>query len=143
MNAAVSVLSRHGIYPRVFEGKGRRLAEAIAACKASGPELVIVMGGDGTILAAAEAFLETGAALAIVPQGTVNQLARDLAIPLDPLAAIEALAAGRLADIDVGTSMATPSSAPASSARWPSSSAIARRRAAASPPRCCHSCGPA
>lgn len=103
VNAAVSVLSRHGIYPRVFEGKGRRLAEAIAACKASGPELVIVMGGDGTILAAAEAFLETGAALAIVPQGTVNQLARDLAIPLDPLAAIEALAAGRLADIDVGT----------------------------------------
>ena len=103
VNAVASVISGHGIYPRIFMAKGGRMKDAVAACKASAPDVVVVMGGDGTILAAAEAFLDTETALAIVPQGTVNQLARDLTIPLDPAAAIAALAAGRLAAIDVGT----------------------------------------
>jgi diacylglycerol kinase family enzyme len=103
VNAVASVVAGYGIYPRIFMAKGRRLKDAITACKASTPDLVVVMGGDGTILAAAEAFIGTGTAIAVVPQGTVNQLARDLLIPLDPAAAIAALAVGRLAAIDVGT----------------------------------------
>lgn len=102
VDVAVSTLAAHGLYPRVFMAKHGRLGEALAACRRDDPDLVVVIGGDGTILAAAEAFLETGTPLAIVPLGTVNQLARDLAIPLDPELAMAALAGGTLQSIDVG-----------------------------------------
>ncbi|MBN8943313.1 MAG: NAD(+)/NADH kinase [Rhizobiales bacterium] len=102
VDIAVSMLAAHGFYPRLFMAKRGRLGEALAACRRDDPDLVIVIGGDGTILAAAEAFLETGTPLAIVPLGTVNQLARDLDIPLDPQLAMAALAAGTVKGIDVG-----------------------------------------
>lgn len=103
VDAIVSTLSRYGIYPRIFMARGGKLAEAIAACKAQAPDIVVVTGGDGTILAVAEAFLGTPTIIAVVPQGTVNQLARDLLIPLLPDAAIEALVAGEIRAIDVGS----------------------------------------
>lgn len=103
IDAAAQVLSRHGIYPRVFMAEAGRMDAALEACKREAPDLLVVVGGDGTILAAAEAFLGTRTALAIVPQGTVNQLARDLGIPLDPAGAVAALAGGVARSIDVGT----------------------------------------
>lgn len=100
--AVVARLSQHGIYPRVFMAGGDRLAGALEACRREPPNLLVVIGGDGTVLAAAEAFLDTDTALAVVPAGTVNQLARDLGIPLDPLEAVGALACGTRRSIDVG-----------------------------------------
>ncbi|MGL4285467.1 MAG: diacylglycerol/lipid kinase family protein [Phreatobacter sp.] len=102
VDIAVSTLAAHGFYPRVFMARRGRLGEALAACRRDAPDLVVVIGGDGTIIAAAEAFLETGTPLAIVPLGTVNQLARDLEIPLDPQLAMAALVDGTLQSIDVG-----------------------------------------
>lgn len=102
VEAIVAAISAHGVYPRIFMAGGGRLAEAIAACKEQEPDIVVVLGGDGTILAVAEAFCDTKTALAIVPQGTVNQLARDLLIPLDPALAIAALVDGERRAIDVG-----------------------------------------
>lgn len=95
-------LSHRAIYPRVFMAAPGHMEEAIAACRREEPDLLFVIGGDGTVLAAAEAFLGTKTALAIIPGGTVNQLARDLGIPLDPATAVNALAAGALRAIDVG-----------------------------------------
>ncbi len=102
VNAIVTAISAHGVYPRIFMAGSGHLAEAVAACKAHDPDVVVVIGGDGTILAAAEAFMGTHTALAIIPQGTVNQLARDLLIPLDATLAIAALATGTQRAIDVG-----------------------------------------
>ncbi|MGU9982325.1 diacylglycerol/lipid kinase family protein [Phreatobacter sp. HK31-P] len=102
VDAIVAAISAFGIYPHIYMARGGRLQEAIAACQAQTPDVVVVLGGDGTILAAAEAFAGTATALAIVPQGTVNQLARDLLIPLEPARAIAALASGDQRSIDVG-----------------------------------------
>lgn len=102
VDAAVELLSGAGIYPRVFMAGGGRLEAALEACRREAPDLLVVVGGDGTVLAAAEAFLGTETAIAVVPAGTVNQLARDLGIPLDPMEAVAALAAGTRRQIDVG-----------------------------------------
>jgi diacylglycerol kinase family enzyme len=69
-----------------------RIARAI-----EGPaEVIVAGGGDGTVLAVAEALLPTEKILAILPLGTLNGLARDLQLPLDVPTAIQ-----RLPDLEV------------------------------------------
>jgi diacylglycerol kinase family enzyme len=60
-----------------------------AAAIADGARLVLVCGGDGTVAACAGALAGTGVAMAIVPVGTGNLLARNLDIPLDLDLALE------------------------------------------------------
>jgi YegS/Rv2252/BmrU family lipid kinase len=60
-----------------------------AAALAAGARLVLVCGGDGTVAACAGALAGTGVAMAIVPVGTGNLLARNLGIPLDLGEALE------------------------------------------------------
>lgn len=55
------------------------------------PDVIVAVGGDGTINAGAALAVEAGAALVIVPAGTMNLMARDLDMPLDPTALITAL----------------------------------------------------
>ncbi|HST50333.1 diacylglycerol/lipid kinase family protein [Jatrophihabitans sp.] len=54
-----------------------------AAAVEAGAELVLVCGGDGTVAACAGALAGTGVAMAMVPLGTGNLLARNLGIPLE------------------------------------------------------------
>ena len=54
-----------------------------AAAVAAGARLVLVCGGDGTVAACAGALAGTGVAMAVVPVGTGNLLARNLDIPLE------------------------------------------------------------
>ena len=65
-------------------------------------DLVIVAGGDGTLNAAADALVETGLPLGILPLGTANDLARTLGIPADLEVACEIIRAGHTRRIDVG-----------------------------------------
>lgn len=60
-------------------------AEAVAA----GARLVLVCGGDGTVAACAGALAGTEVAMAVVPVGTGNLLARNLGIPLELAAALK------------------------------------------------------
>jgi YegS/Rv2252/BmrU family lipid kinase len=65
-------------------------------------DLVIVGGGDGTLNAAAEALVEAGLPLGILPLGTANDLARTLEIPLNPIGASQVIAEGGTHRIDLG-----------------------------------------
>lgn len=65
---------------------GRGQAEAALA---AGAELVIACGGDGTVRACVEALAGSDAALAVIPAGTGNLLARNLGIPDDTKEALE------------------------------------------------------
>ncbi len=79
------------------EGDG--CAQAVAGIAAP---VVAVGGGDGTLAGAAGALAGTDTALAILPLGTRNHLARQLAIPLDLAQAAKVTAHGRAARIDLG-----------------------------------------
>src|SRR3954447_24655748 len=66
-----------------------------------GDPLLIVGGGDGTIAAAASALVGTGTLLGILPLGTLNHFARDLAIPTALDEAAKLIAAGTERRVDV------------------------------------------
>ena len=68
---------------------------------ASGADLVLAWGGDGTVRSVAEGLLDTGVPLAILPAGTGNLLARNLGIPLSLDGAGEVAFEGAERRIDV------------------------------------------
>lgn len=74
-------------------------AEAVEA----GCDLVIAVGGDGTVRAVAESLAESAVELAIVPQGTGNLLARNLDVPLGDIgAALQRARDGVARPVDLG-----------------------------------------
>ncbi len=81
---------------------------AIIRAEAGRIDAVVIGGGDGTLNAAAPALLETKLPLGIIPLGTANDLARTLALPLDPGAAAAVIAAGRIRQVDVGLANGRP-----------------------------------
>jgi YegS/Rv2252/BmrU family lipid kinase len=75
-------------------GEAERAAEA--------GEIPVVMSGDGLIGQIGGALAETDSAMAIIPGGRGNDLARVLGIPSDPAGAVALLADGNTRQIDVG-----------------------------------------
>jgi diacylglycerol kinase (ATP) len=69
---------------------------------AGGCETVFACGGDGTIHDVAQELAGSHAALGIIPLGTANALAHDLALPLRPVAAAQAALKAELRRIAVG-----------------------------------------
>ncbi|MFI5006057.1 MAG: diacylglycerol/lipid kinase family protein [Solirubrobacterales bacterium] len=87
---------------RLTTGPGEAVELARAAA-AAGTELVLAVGGDGTVNEAARGLLGSGVPLGIVPIGSGNGLARALRIPRSPALALAALENAVVRPIDVGT----------------------------------------
>jgi YegS/Rv2252/BmrU family lipid kinase len=66
-------------------------------------DVVVAVGGDGTINEVAQALIKSKTALAIIPQGSGNGLARHLGIPLNIEAAIKRLLEPKKILIDAAT----------------------------------------
>lgn len=79
-------------------------AEIIAREEAvAGTDIVVAVGGDGTVNEVARALVHTKTALGIVPCGSGNGFARHLRIPMDPVEAVKLLNENEVNTLDYGT----------------------------------------
>jgi diacylglycerol kinase (ATP) len=92
----LDVLAANGIRLDLAETHRAGHAEALAReAVQSGAPMVVAAGGDGTIAEVANGLMGTGARLGVIPLGTANVLAHELALPFAPRAVAAALAFGR------------------------------------------------
>lgn len=81
-------------------GDATRLAREAAA---RGYGSVLAAGGDGTINETASALCDTQVAMAIIPAGSGNGLARHVGIPIDPILSLDVIAQRNIQAVDYGT----------------------------------------
>ena len=103
-DAVVSALSPYGWTIETCYTAGHGDATRLAAeAAASGYDVVLAAGGDGTVNETAAALCDTGTALGLLPCGSGNGLARHLNIPIDIPEALKILASERPRAIDYAT----------------------------------------
>jgi YegS/Rv2252/BmrU family lipid kinase len=76
--------------------------EIAADAAARGVDIVVAVGGDGTVNEIGRSLVGTDTALAIIPLGSGNGLARHLRIPMDVRRALEVINEGHVEVIDYG-----------------------------------------
>jgi diacylglycerol kinase family enzyme len=96
------LFAERGISISVDADPGRPFGERMQTARQSPAEMLLSAGGDGTVTALSQVAMETGRTLAVLPLGTANLLARDLAIPIPLEAWFEALEQMVPRRIDVG-----------------------------------------
>ena len=69
---------------------------------AAGIDIVVAVGGDGTVNEVARALVETHTALGIIPCGSGNGLARHLMLPINMEGAMQIITEGVIHDLDYG-----------------------------------------
>jgi diacylglycerol kinase family enzyme len=89
-----------GIEAMVFAVAGAELNET-AKRGVQQYDAVVAGGGDGTLSSVASALTGTTTPLGILPLGTLNHFAKDLAIPLELGPAVETIANGVVREVDV------------------------------------------
>lgn len=102
--AARRLLRECGVQLTIVRGidRPKALGEAVGAAIRSGVPMVIVGGGDGTLLACVDRFVGTKTVLGVLPLGTANSFARALRLPLDLEGAVAVIAAGHARCVDLG-----------------------------------------
>jgi diacylglycerol kinase (ATP) len=95
--AGAEVVAVHGPGPRAADDQLRA-----ALCR--GVDVVVALGGDGTVALALQHLVGTGVPLGVVPAGSGDDVARSLALPRSPVAACDAVLDGSWAAVDVGRS---------------------------------------
>lgn len=86
---------------RLTEYAGHASEIAIDA-KNNGYDIVVAIGGDGTVNEVARALVHSQTALAIIPCGSGNGLARHLMIPMNIKKSIEIINKAEIHDLDYG-----------------------------------------
>ncbi len=78
------------------------LQPTVKASVQGGAPMIIVGGGDGSLSSAVDFLVGTDCVFALLPFGTANSFARSTGIPLDLAGAIDVIANGRRAAVDLG-----------------------------------------
>lgn len=86
----------------VYTERAGHATELAAQATEKKTDIVVAVGGDGTINEIARSLVHTGTALAILPFGSGNGLARHLEIPMDTRKALEIINTGIIGPMDYG-----------------------------------------
>jgi len=89
-------------YETVFTERAGHATEIASAEVANGTDIVVAVGGDGTVNEVGRALIHTNTALAILPCGSGNGLARHLMLPMNLKKSIETINKGVVHDLDYG-----------------------------------------
>lgn len=89
-------------YSIVFTEYAGHASEIAKKCSDDGVDVVCAVGGDGTINEVAKSVVQTNTALAIIPFGSGNGLARHLMIPINVKGALEVINHYEVHDLDYG-----------------------------------------
>lgn len=95
-------LLAHGMEVELYATKEPGDATRIAAETSSQANIIVAVGGDGTVNEVVNGMAGGNAALGIVPAGTVNVLALELGIPFQVERACEILVAQKTLEMDLG-----------------------------------------
>jgi YegS/Rv2252/BmrU family lipid kinase len=80
----------------------KRLHDTVEAAVAAGAKMIIVGGGDGSLSSSVDVLVGHDVVFALLPLGTANSFARSTGIPLDLEGAVDVIANGRRATVDLG-----------------------------------------
>ena len=86
---------------RLTEYRGNA-AEIAREAAAAGVDIVVAVGGDGTVNEVARSLVHTQTALGIIPTGSGNGLARHLCIPMSSSKALELINQCQIEEFDYG-----------------------------------------
>jgi len=89
-------------YEIVYTERSGHAAQLAQEAAEAGVDIVVAVGGDGTVNEVARSLVHTQTALAIVPCGSGNGLARHLFIPINPIGALKILAECQIETLDYG-----------------------------------------
>lgn len=101
-------------FQAALEGSGHEVhLNAVRSSSPSGrtPNLLVLIGGDGTVKHALDDAVAMGVPVYHVPLGNENLFAREFGMNRDPRRLVDAIEAGRIEPIDVGVVEGTPASA--------------------------------
>jgi diacylglycerol kinase (ATP) len=90
-----------GLAAELVQTRGAGEARRAAADLAPGFDLVVAVGGDGTLGEVLSGLVRPSLPVAVLPLGTANVLARDLGLPTDVPGLLRMVARGRVLSIDV------------------------------------------
>ncbi len=98
-----SVLDAELFIPELrFTEYAGHASEIALDCAEKGKDIVVAVGGDGTVNEVARSLTHSQTALGIIPCGSGNGLARHLCLPLDVKKAVETINACKIEDFDYG-----------------------------------------
>lgn len=98
--ALLAAFERRGVRAELLATRAR--GEATQLLRAAGPaDLVVAVGGDGTLSEVLLGLPEPRTPVGLLPCGTANVLARCLGLPTDPERAAETFLCGRVQELDV------------------------------------------
>jgi len=100
LDAVAQTVSECGVKPQVF--KTARAGDARRAAGEFTGQVILSFGGDGTFNEVLNGADLGRCALGVLPAGAGNVIAKELGVPRDPIAAVCALASGRIVPLDLG-----------------------------------------
>ncbi len=103
LQSVLALLSAAGVDATLVLTNSRAQAEEKARqALLAGCDTIFACGGDGTIHNIIQVLANTNVALAVLPMGTANALAHDLALPMNSVAAARAAIGGTLRRVALG-----------------------------------------